>query len=544
MGFHHSYCLGGAAVIAAIAALAAFTVPRGAPEPLLTRLEVTTPPAFDTSSFALAPDGRQLVFVANAEGRPQLWIRPLDETTPRPISGTNGASAPFWSPDGRTIGFFADGKLKTISVASGAAQVLADAPSGRGGTWNRDDVIVFAPETNGVGLMRVAATGGTATAVTRLGPGHSSHRWPQFLPNGRQFLFFGQGERTVTGVYVASLDGGEPRRLLVADAAAVYVPPGYLLRVSRGVLLAHRFNVTRGEVSGQGIPIAQPVGTREGTFRDLFSVSDTGVLAYRVGTGARRQLTWVDRFGKPTGLVGSPDDAVPSAPELSPDERRVVLMRGTQGASAIWIVDTARGVPSKLTSSGASLPLWSAAGDRVFFGLRGDLFEQSSDGIGDERPLRASRGASQVPQDVSRDGQYLLYAEGSSDPARGASLGDLWALPLTGQRKPIGVATSTDFDEGHGQFSPDGKWIAYASNENEKARHQIFVRPFPGPGGKLQVSDEGGIYPRWRHDGKEIFYVAPGGELMAVSIQVVSDGPAAVAGRPVPLFQTRLATGA
>ena len=186
--------LGGAAVIAAIAALAAFTVPRGAPEPLLTRLEVTTPPTFDTSSFALAPDGRQLVFVANAEGRPQLWIRPLDETTPRPISGTNGASAPFWSPDGRTIGFFADGKLKTINVTSGAAQVLADAPSGRGGTWNRDDVIVFAPETNGVGLMRVAATGGTATAVTRLGPGHSSHRWPQFLPDGHQFLFFSARE--------------------------------------------------------------------------------------------------------------------------------------------------------------------------------------------------------------------------------------------------------------------------------------------------------------------------------------------------------------
>jgi hypothetical protein len=335
----------------------------------------------------------------------------------------------------------------------------------------------------------------------------------------------------VTGVYVASLDGGEPRRLLVAETAAVYAPPGYLLRVSQGVLLASRFDAPRGEVSGEAVPVAQSVGTREGVFRDLVSVSDTGVLAHRAGTGARRQLTWVDSSGKTISLLGSPDEAVPSAPELSPDESHVVLMRGTLGASDIWIVDTARGVPSKLTFRGGSLPIWSSTGDRVFYRSRDQLFERPSDGVADGRPLLASGG---VPQDVSPDGRYMLYAEGS----------DLWALPLTGEHKPIGVATSSNFDEGQGQFSPDGKWIAYASNENEAARHQIFVRPFPGPGAKRQVSDVGGIYPRWRHDGKEIFYVAPDGQLMAVSIQFPSGAPTPAVGTPVALFQTRLATGA
>jgi Tol biopolymer transport system component len=217
-------------------------------------------------------------------------------------------------------------------------------------------------------------------------------------------------------------------------------------------------------------------------------------------------------------------------------------MRGAQGAADIWIVDTARGVPSRLTFSGGGLPVWAAGDDRVFFrgaGERTDtIFEKPSDGGGDERPLLASDATPDkselVPQDVSPDGRYLLYAKDS----------DLWALPLRGESRPFGVATSSNFEEGQGQFSPDGKWIAYVSNENETARHQVWVRPFPGPGTRWQVSAEGGIYPRWQHEGKEIFYLSPQGQLMAVPIEAGSDEPTPVAGRPVALFQTTLATGA
>jgi hypothetical protein len=221
-------------------------------------------------------------------------VRPLDQVTAQPLAGTEGASYPFWAPDGRAIGFFADGKLKRIDLGSGGPQVLADAPSGRGGTWNRDGVLVFAPvgAAGGVSpLMRVMATGGTPVAVTRLAPGQGSHRWPQFLPDGRHFLFLvAFGRPDTKGVYVGTLDGGEPTRVLAAETAAVYAAPGALLWVRQGVLVAVRFDPARGVVSGEPIPVAQAVGSDDGVARGAFAVSATGVLAHRTSGAERRQL--------------------------------------------------------------------------------------------------------------------------------------------------------------------------------------------------------------------------------------------------------------
>ena len=261
-------------------------------------------------------------------------MRPLDQVTALPLAGTEGASYPFWAPDGRAIGFFADGKLKRIDLGSGGPQVLADAPSGRGGTWNRDDVLLFAPASSGA-LMRVMATGGTPVSVTRLAPGQGSHRWPQFLPDGRHFLFFvGFGRSDTRGVYFGTLDAAsEPTRVLDAATAALYAPPGALLWVYQGVLVAQRFDAARGVVSGEPIPVAQAVGSDDAVYRGAFAVSATGVLAHRAGRGEWRQLTWVDRAGVTRGTVGPPDENALSSPELAPDGRRVAVTRMVEAES-------------------------------------------------------------------------------------------------------------------------------------------------------------------------------------------------------------------
>jgi len=530
----------------AIGGLAALTVPailyfrRPAAEPILARLDVVTPPTTDPLSFALSPNGRQLALVATADGKPGLWVRPLDQTTARPLAGTEGASYPFWAPAGSAIGFFADAKLKRVDLAGGATEVLADAPFGRGGTWNRDGVIVFAP-TSTTGLMRIAAAGGTPVALTRPASGQGSHRWPRFLPDGRRFLFFVTlGQPEARGVYIGSLDGGEPTRVLVADSAAEYAPPGYLLLASRGVLVARRFDVARGSVSEESVPVAQAVGVDSGASRSAVAASETGVLAYRIETGVQRQLIWVDRAGKTLGVSGPPDDTALANPELAPDGRRVAVVRAVQGNADVWLIEADRGSASRITFDSAvdSSPIWSPDGRRIIFRSsrngQYDLFEKPASGAADEQPLLVT-GQDKSPQDWSPDGKVLLYT--AQDPKTGS---DLWALPLVGERKPYAVVQTT-FDEIQGQFSPNGRWIAYASNET--GRSEIYVRSFPSPGGKWQVSTEGGIYPRWRRDGKELFYLALDNRLMAVPIQVALDSQTLNPGAAVALFLTRLAAG-
>ena len=302
-------------------------------EPLQAQFEVQTPPTSDSGSFALSLDGRQLAFVATAEGAPRLWVRSLDEVIPRVLPGTDGAAYPFWEPDGHAIGFFAAGKLKRVDPAGGAPQTLADAPSGRGGTWNREGVIVFAPSAELAVptsvLMRVAAEGGVATPVTRLAAGQGSHRWPQFLPDGRRFLFFVRAEKPdIQGAYLGSLDGSEPTRVLASDAAVHFAPPNFLLYVRQDTLVAVRFDAARGTVSGDPVPVAHGVGVDTGVFRGAFSVSSAGVLAHRAVSGSqRRQLLWVNRAGTRLGTVGSPDENGLASPELAPDERHVAVIR-------------------------------------------------------------------------------------------------------------------------------------------------------------------------------------------------------------------------
>jgi Tol biopolymer transport system component len=526
-------------LVGAIPTIIAMRYLRPAAEAFLTRFDVVTPPTSDPFSFAVSPDGRQVAFVATADRASRVWVRPFDAGNARPLAGTEGASYPFWSPDGRAIGFFAQSKLKRVNVAGGAPQELTPVLGARGGTWNQDGVIVFAPG-GASELMRIGATGGTPVALTHLAPGQGSHRWPQFLPDGRRFLFLSVlGQPTTHGVYLGSLDGREPMRLLTGETAAVYAPPGFLLRVIDGLLVAHRFNPDSGVVSPESEPLAQPVGTNDGTAHSAFSVTATA-LAYRVGGVVRRQLVWFDRLGHVTGTVGPPDDAILANPDLAPGGRRIAVTRNVQGNLDIYINEVAGG-QSRFTFDPAndSAAVWSPDASQIVFRSnrdgRYDLFEKVASGASDERPLLVTQ-QSKSPSDWSRDGRFLLYA--SEDPTMGS---DLWALPMTGDGKPFPVVR-TNADEREGQFSADGRWVAYVSSAT--GIDEVYIQAFPGPGGKKQVSTNGGVDPRWGRDGRELFYVAPDGTLMAVEIHVDPDGRAVNPGPPVALFQTRLATGA
>jgi eukaryotic-like serine/threonine-protein kinase len=531
----------------AIAALALVTlavpatlyVRQATPEPVITRLDVVTPPTTDAFAFALSPDGRQLVFVANGERDSRLWLRPLDQTTAQPLADTEGATFPFWAPDSRAVGFFADGKLKRINLTGRAVQVLADAPQARGGTWNADGVIVFAPATN-TALVRVAASGGAVAPVTRLALGQGSHRWPQFLPDGRRFLFsMATGLPETHGAYIGSLDGGEPMRVISAETAAAYAAPGYLLLVSQGVLSAYPFDVARASVTGEPIVVEQAVGTDDGAFHSAFSVSEQGVLAHRAGVGSKRQLAWVDRRGA-IAAIGSPDESAMTNPELAPNGQRLALSRTAQGNYDVWLIDLGRGVPNRFTFDSALDfdAIWSPDGSQIVFRStrRGssDLFRKPANGTVEEQPLLITPD-NKSSLDWSQDGRFVLYSMQNPKTAS-----DIWALPMTGERKPFAVLEST-FDEIEGQFSPDGRWLAYASNES--GRYEIYIRTFPEVGGKWQVSAAGGTQPRWRRDGRELFYVAPDTRLMAVTLRLKPDANLPEAGTPVALFPAGLATG-
>jgi Tol biopolymer transport system component len=393
--------------------------------------------------------------------------------------------------------------------------------------------------------MRIAETGGTPMPLTHLTPGERSHRWPQFLPDGRRFVFLSPvvGQSSHSGVYLGSLDGREPARLLSGETAAVYAPPGYLLTVIDGVLVAHRFNPDSGVVSSESEPLAQPVGT-DGAFLSAFSVSPTA-LAHRAGGPARRQLVWVDRAGHVTGTVGPPDAAI-TGPELAPDGRRIAVTRFVQVNGDIYIYEIAGGLtkftfdPAPALDMGA---VWSPNASRLVFGTnrngKWDLFEKVASGASDEQPLLVTPQG-KVPCDWSSDGRFLLYA--SSDLATGS---DLWALPMTADGKPDGEpfpVVKTGALAMEGQFSPNHRWVAYVSNATTGI-NEVYVQAFPGPGGKKLASANGGVDPRWGPDGRELFYVAPDGKLMAVAIQVEPDGRALNLGPPTALFPTRLATG-
>jgi eukaryotic-like serine/threonine-protein kinase len=483
-------------------------------------------------SLAISPDGLKIVFSALSEGRPQLWLRPLDSVSARPLAGTDLALWPFWSPDSRSVGFFADSQLKRIDIDGGSIQALAKAPFGYGGAWNHDDTILFAPIFSGP-IFRIRATGGEASALTRLEKQQTSHFFPRFLPDGRRFFYSAIGASQASGVYLSEIDGSGTRRLLDADMAVVDKFTDQLLFVRQGMLFAQPFDLVRLALAGTPSPVAEQVAS--------VSVSDVGPIAYRTSSlMERRQFAWFDRAGKEIGRVGSPDSSIGLSggdPSLSRDGRYVALHRTVGTNDDIWLLELARGVLSRFTTEDASeiAPRWSPDGGQVVFGSNRngvyDLYSKSTTAGGSEELVLATSQNKSVT-DWSADGGFLLYR--SVDPTTSH---DLWALPLDGDKKPFPVVR-TDAVEPYGQFSPDGKWIAYQSNES--GRDEVYVQPFPGPGAKVRISTNGGAQMRWRRDGKELFYIALDGRLMTVPIQPGHNSGALEPATAAPLFTTNV----
>jgi len=526
------------ATLAVLVALAVFvdSQRRDAPrDQQVLRVQVNGGAMADPVSFALSPDGRQLVFVATADGVAKLWLRPLDAAEAHPLAGTEGASFPFWSPDSRAVGFFAEGKVKRLDLDGGRPRALADAGVARGGAWNRDGDILFSFGLTG--LRRVKATGGPVTPATQLAQGEGNHRWPMFLPDGHHFLFFVSFSRPeVQGVYVGELESKQTRRLLAADTAALYAPPGYLLFMRQGVLMSAPFDATGATLSGDPIQVATGVASDANLFRGAFTVSGTGLLAYRLGGSGKRQIVLFDRAGAETRRLAAPDEQNLIAAELAPDGRRLGVFRTVDGNGDIWLMDTSRGVPTRFTSEQATddYPTWSPDATHLVFrsnrnGVSG-LFARPSNGAGEERTLIANSGNA-IPNDWSPDGREILFSR-----VTGNTGSDIWSLGATGTPSAVPVVQSP-FDEDEAQFSPDGHWIAYRSNES--GRPEVYVRPYPGPGNPLPVSTSGGEEPRWRRDGKELFYLSADRKLMAVPI--TRHSPTALdIGSPAALFAARV----
>jgi serine/threonine protein kinase len=507
-------------------------------EPPEMRLEINTPSTQAPLEFALSPDGRYIVFVASGGGPQRLWLRALDKTDSQPLTGTEGADYPFWSPDSRSIGFTADGRLKRIDIAGGPPQSLGVTSVARGGTWSADGTIVF---TANLGpLTRISALGSNPVTVTRLDPPRQSqHLFPQFLPDGRHFLFYALGSPEGAGIYLGSLDGGEPKRLTAADSSGAYLAPDMIVFRRLTTLMAQRVDLKRGELIGEPERLADAVGSNGVIGFGAFSISADGRIAYRNGEGALRQLKWYDRLGKVVGLVGEPDSSTLLYPELSPDGTSVAITRTVQSNSDVWLIDLVRGGMTRLTSDPSVdvAPIWSPNRMQLAFSSsrKGpfNLYSKSANGAAPEELILETPN-SKFTQDWSRNGQFLLYNEVDVKTGR-----DLWALPTTGNdRTPIEV-TKTQFEEQNGQFSPDGQWVAYETNES--GRFEIVVQPFPVATGKWHVSTAGGIQPRWRPDGKELYFVSPDGKLMAASVTI--SGATFTVGTSVPLFPVTLPPG-
>jgi eukaryotic-like serine/threonine-protein kinase len=534
---HLPWIVSGVLFIALLAALpfVISSLRRAPVDTPVTRVSVLPPEKSTVYTLTVSPDGRRLAFIArDAAGKTLLWVRPLDSLAAQPLAGTDNAFYPFWSPDSRFIGFFAGAKLKKIEVTGGPPSTLCNAPNGRGGAWNRDDTIVFAPD-NRSGLSRVSAAGGEPSPVTTLDSSsqESSHRFPQFLPDGHHFLYFARSiQRENSAIYASSLDKPQAKRIISTDTNAAYAPPGYLLFTREAALTAQTFDVASLTLTGAPFPVAEQVGRLRSTSEAYFSVSETGVLVYKSSDAGMTQLVWFDRSGQQLGATGPPGYYL--FPTLSPDEKRVAISRddAQAGNYDIWLLDLARGIPSRFTFDPASdvYPVWSPDGSRIVFGSGRDgawnLYQKSSSGAGSEEAISKSSERT-FPSDWSSDGRFILYTQLSP-----TTVWDLWVMPLFGDRQPISFL-QTKFNETNGVFSPDGKWIAYESDDSGSS--QVWVQSFPA-GSKWQVSSEGGSLPRFRRDGKELFYLAANGKLMAVEVKANTSGLEFSA--PKPLFDT------
>jgi eukaryotic-like serine/threonine-protein kinase len=497
-----------------------------------------SPSADPGSHLALSPDGRRLAFVApDANGRVMLWVRPLDGFEAQPLAGTEGAAAPFWSPDSRNLAFVAGGKLKRIDAAGGPTVTLCDAEATLPGAWNPGDVMLFTPNRSSA-LFRVAATGGTPSPATTVdsSKGVLLHAFPSFLPDGQHFLFLSQSPNgSARGLEIGSLDSTDRKRLIEGASNGIYTN-GYVIFLRESTLMAQRLDPVRLELTGDAVPVAENVNELGRTLLagTSFAVSQNGVLVYRTRAPEKSQLVWFDQGGRQLGVLGDPDDY--GNLWLSPDGRQAgVEVSRPSGQAYISLFDTTRGVPTRLTSdrSDHTYPIWSPDGTRVVFTSRRkghmDLYEKAASGATGSETVLLSDSFDKFPTSWSPDGRFILYTAVS--PTTEA---DLWILPLTGERKPYPFL-QTQLPERQGKFSPDGRWVAYQPNES--GQDEILVAPFPGPGGSSRVSAAGGSNPQWRRDGNEIFYLAPDGNMMASA--VTSNGGRFEVGLTRPLFRVR-----
>jgi Tol biopolymer transport system component len=498
----------------------------------------------DGAHFAVSPDGTHIVLAARSpDGQSSLWLRTLQSMEWRRLPSTEGATLPFWSPDSQHVGFFAERKLKRTSVANGLIQTLAQAPSARGGTWGRDGTIVFAPTAAGP-IVRVRASGGTPEAVTTLdkAAGETSHAWPHFLPNGRSVLLVvaaadRSGDQPAqasaggpAGLHLLSLESGQ-RKLLLPGASTAAFAQGFLLFVRGTELLAQRFNPDRGELEDGQRAISGAERVSDPSPRGYgFGVSDAGVLVHRVGGPVQTQLTWFDRSGHVFGAATEAADYQQFA--ISPDSRRIAAARrdARDWSSNIWLIELDRQTASPLTLGTAdnSSPLWLPDGRRIAFVSRRaatvEVYMTDAEGGGKEEHVFTSREPLEL-EDVSPDGRFLVYSTG-----RGHAGSDVWFVPLGGERKPQPLL-QTDFNESEARLSPDGRWMAYVSDES--GRDEVYVRAFPQADGRWQVSAAGGRRPRWRRDGRELFYISADRHLVAVD---TLSGPPFRSGAPRTVF--------
>jgi len=476
---------------------------------------------------AISPDGRAVAFVARVEGVSRLWLRPLDSITSQELPDTDDAQFPFWSPDGRSLAYFARGSLRRVDASGGASTTLASVLEPRGGSWGADGTIVFA---DGVGpLQRISASGGTPSPLTTLVAPEVSHRWPRFLPDGRTLFFFVQGDRP--GVYLAALDrGGETQRIADASADAAYVPPrgngpGYVVMVQGDSLVVHPFDVGSMRITGPAatIPGAGSALTFTGANRSNLSVANDGTILY-ASRSNRYQMTWFDTHGNPQSTVATPDRYV--GLRISPDgTQALTFVDDAVGNRDIWRVDLTTGARTRVTADNrGAFGIWSPDGQRIAFsGLgRQTLFEKSASGEPGERPLL--RSDHQVfPTDWSRDGKYLLYTR--QNPGL-----DVMAFVIGGESRPMPVLRSPAADL-QGQLSPDGQLLAITSNES--GRNDVYVGSFPDPRNPRRVSANGGSYPRWSRRGDELYFRSLDGQLVAVPVQLTGTSATPRAPRPV-----------
>ncbi len=531
-----------AAILPIAIAVTYFSTTAMQPKPVVVRSAILAP---DKTTFVttqpdsgvpvLSPDGTRLAFIArDSKGLLWLYVRAINSLSAQPLAGTVGAIHPFWSPDSRNLGFFSDGKLRRIDANGGPTQELAPVDRGRGGAWSPDGTILFSPGVNDP-LLRIPASGGTATPATKIGGDESGHRWPYFLPDGKHFIFWSRG--TKTHICVGSLDSLEHKQIFESAVNAAYAAPGYLLFVRGDTLMAQPFNAEKLAVVGDAIPVAEHIAINGASFHGVFSTSETGLLVYQTGgVSGGWQMQWAGRDGKATRSI--PDFSTFLEPAISPDGKRIaVAFADASGNIDIWIVDDVRGTKTRLTFNPAndSYQIWTPDGARIIFSSarnrRTDLFSKAADGSGNEEVLLQD-DSDKTWKSISPDGRYLAYQRGNPG---GKVSSEIWVLPLFGERKPFPIVNGP-FLAVNPAISPDGKWLAYASDEN--TRREIYITPFPGGGPKWQVSTTGGIYPKWRGDGKELYFITYGGNMTAVD--VATTAASVTLGTPHVLFTTTL----